>query len=120
MKFQLERLDGRNRFTGHGPGYVEVNGERIGRNVVVAVERLDVHSLSDGLSPEAMRAVANGRPELVLIGTGPAFRFPSRHLLAPLHGAGIGVEVMDTPAACRTFNILLGEGRSVVAALVVE
>ena len=58
-------------------------------------------------------------PEIVLLGTGAQFRFPEPALLAPLYKAGIGVEVMDTPAACRTYNILLGEGRNVVAALLV-
>ena len=54
-----------------------------------------------------------------IIGTGSTFTFPEPQLLAPLRNAGIGVEVMDTPAACRTYNILLGEGRNVVAALIV-
>jgi len=53
-----------------------------------------------------------------LIGTGARFQFPEPALLAPLQKAGIGVEVMDTQAACRTYNILLGEGRSVAAALI--
>ncbi len=60
------------------------------------------------------------RPEIVLLGCGARFRFPSPAVLAPLYGAGIGVEVMDTRAACRTYNILLSEGRRVVAALIVD
>jgi len=60
------------------------------------------------------------KPELVLIGTGAKFEFPEPARLAPLRSAGIGVEVMDTAAACRTYNILLGEGRGVVAALIVS
>ena len=59
------------------------------------------------------------RPEIVLLGTGAAFSFPEPRKLASLHQAGIGVEVMDTAAACRTYNILMAEGRNVVAALVV-
>jgi uncharacterized protein len=55
----------------------------------------------------------------VLLGTGATFIFPEPALLAPLRKAGIGVEVMDTAAACRTYNILLGEERNVVAALIV-
>ncbi len=59
-------------------------------------------------------------PEVLILGTGKAFGFPHPSVLAPLHAAGIGVEVMDTRAACRTYNILLGEGRRVVAAIIVE
>ena len=56
-------------------------------------------------------------PEVVLFGSGASLRFPPRELLAPLHRHGIGIEVMDTVAACRTFNILASEGRRVTAAL---
>lgn len=59
-------------------------------------------------------------PEVVLLGTGTTFRYPSPALLAPLTGRGIGVEVMDTGAACRTFNVLVAEGRQVVAAILLE
>lgn len=59
-------------------------------------------------------------PEIVLLGTGPSHRFPHPSLTANLMQAGIGVEVMGTAAACRTFNILLSEGRRVVAALLLH
>ena len=123
MKFHLERLEGRNRFTGHGPGYVEVNGERLTVSVVVGEDFLHrgwaAPSL-ERLGPDSIAPLLDRRPELVLLGTGAAFRFPPRDLLGPLHEAGVGVEVMDTPAACRTFNILLAEGRRVLAAVIVD
>ena len=59
-------------------------------------------------------------PEILLLGTGQRQRFPSRALLASLYEARIGHEVMDTRAACRTYNVLVGEGRSVAAALIIE
>lgn len=59
-------------------------------------------------------------PEVVLLGTGTTFRYPPPALLAPLSGRGIGVEVMDSGAACRTFNVLVAEGRQVVAAILLE
>ena len=59
-------------------------------------------------------------PELVLLGSGTRLRFVAPALLRPLIEQRIGVETMDTPAACRTFNILAGEGRRVVAALLIE
>ena len=58
-------------------------------------------------------------PEIVLLGTGDVQRFPHPRLLAPLGEAHVGIEAMDTSAACRTFNILVAEGRRVAAALTV-
>ena len=60
------------------------------------------------------------KPELVLIGTGSRQRFPKPELLKPLITAKIGFEIMDSQAACRTYNILVGEGRQVLLALLVE
>ena len=58
--------------------------------------------------------------EIVLIGTGKKLRFPPPEALRPLRDARIGFEVMDTAAACRTYNVLLGEGRQVAALLLLE
>jgi uncharacterized protein len=58
--------------------------------------------------------------ELVIFGSGKRLRFPPPHWLKSLIERGIGVETMDTPAACRTYNILASEGRKVVAALLIE
>ena len=60
------------------------------------------------------------RPELVIFGSGAKLRFPPPALLRALMAQRIGVETMDTLAACRTYNILAGEGRRVTAALVIE
>lgn len=60
------------------------------------------------------------RPEVVLLGTGSRMAFPSAAITQPLLGESIGLEVMDTQAACRTYNILAGEGRNVLAALIIE
>ncbi len=70
-----------------------------------------------GLVPAHLDALLDRQPDLVLLGTGGRLIFPAPEVLVPLQQAGIGVEVMDTPAACRTFNILASEDREVVAAL---
>ncbi len=67
-----------------------------------------------------MQQVAELDPEVVLFGAGDRLRFPSPALLEPLIERGIGVEVMDTKAACRTYNILAAEGRRVAAALIIS
>ena len=73
----------------------------------------------DALAEADFAALLAHKPEVVLLGTGATLRFPHPRLLAPLTDARVGVEVMDTPAACRTFNILSGEGRRAIAALIV-
>jgi uncharacterized protein len=121
MKFEREQPEGRNTFTGYGEGYVEVNRQRHRTSLLVSGDRLvtDWPARSvEALTADHLAALVELQPEVVLLGTGAAFRFPDPGLLAPLYQAGIGVEVMDTQAACRTYNILLGEGRRVVAALV--
>jgi uncharacterized protein len=72
------------------------------------------------LTAEHLSALAGFRGDVLVLGTGARQRFPSPQLLRPLVEAGIGIEIMDTPAACRTYNILVGEGRAVAAALIVE
>jgi uncharacterized protein len=122
VKIERDEAAGRNTFTGYGAGYVEVSGRRHHASLVVSGDRIVTEwpagSLED-LTADHLAAILELAPEIVLLGTGDAFRFPEPQLLAPLLKAGIGAEVMDTPAACRTYNILLGEGRNVVAALIV-
>jgi uncharacterized protein len=70
------------------------------------------------LTESHLELVLSLDPELVLLGTGAKQQFPAMEILTALHRAQIGVEIMDTAAACRTFNILVAEGRHVVAALI--
>jgi uncharacterized protein len=64
--------------------------------------------------------VLSMQPEIILLGTGTTLRFPSVQLSGSILATGTGFEVMDTAAACRTYNILLSEKRKVVAALLLE
>jgi uncharacterized protein len=121
LKIERDQAEGKNTFTGYGEGYVEVNRMRHTASLVVSGSRVvtDWPATSvEGLGADHFAAILDLKPEIVLLGTGPTFKFPEPARLAPLHKAGLGVEVMDTPAACRTYNILLGEGRNVVAALI--
>jgi uncharacterized protein len=74
----------------------------------------------EGLEPSHFAQMVDLKPELILIGTGNKQRFPSPELLKTLISAKIGFEIMDSQAACRTYNILVGEGRQVLLALIVE
>jgi len=122
VKIEREQAEGRNLFTAYGEGWVEVNRKRYAASLVVSGDRViadwPIASVAE-LSPDHLAAILELAPEIVLLGTGRTLTFPDRARLAPLYKSGLGVEVMDTQAACRTYNILLGEGRKVVAALMV-
>ena len=72
----------------------------------------------DNLITSHLSEIIALKPELVLLGTGARLKFPAHSILAEIHQQRIGVEVMDTAAACRTYNILMAEGRFVVAGLI--
>ncbi len=120
MKFHLQTTAGQNLFTGHGAGYVAINGTRYTRSLLVTPDRLvDDWPATDfaSLSTEHFEQFLALKPDLVLLGTGATLRFPRPELARSLHAARIGLEVMDNAAVCRTYNILLAEGRNVVAAV---
>lgn len=112
-----------NTVTAHGAGYVAINGERYERSLIVAPERIETDwgpPTPDALTQEDFLRLAAFECDVLLLGTGRRQRFPARPLLEPLRSRGRVVEIMDTPAACRTYNILLAEGRAVAAALIIE
>lgn len=123
MKFQPDHLAGTNAITRHEPGALWVGNQRFDRSVLVPW-RGDVKPWApakvDQLSSEDFDAVLALKPELVIFGSGPRLRFVPPALLRSLIDSGIGVETMDTAAACRTYNVLVAEGRSAVAALLLE
>ena len=122
MKFHLNAGTG-NLFTAYGPGYVEINKVRHESNLVVFPDHIASDWATggfDGLVAEDFTSLLEWKPEIVLLGTGAAIRFPHPRLYAGLTAARIGVDVMDVQAACRTFNVLAAEGRRVAAALIVR
>lgn len=122
LKIERAASEGQHHFTGYGDGWVEIDGARVTAGALVSARDLVTGwgpASIDGLQAAHVEAIAALAPEVVLLGTGPALRFPHPALLAPLHDRRIGVEVMDTRAACRTYNILLAEERRVVAAIIV-
>lgn len=120
MKMRADRIDGQNAIARHGPEGVIVNGVEHTESIVVPwtgpIEPWRVDGF-DALTAEHFERVAALHPELVIFGSGPRIRFAAAAVLRPLIDARIGFETMDTAAACRTYNVLLAEGRSVVAAL---
>ncbi|MDR2195749.1 MAG: Mth938-like domain-containing protein [Gallionellaceae bacterium] len=119
MKLHLTTSTNEKLFTASGAGYVSVNGKRYEHSVVVTPEQVltDWRPAFDALDESHFDALLALDPEVLLLGTGERLRFPPPHLYKKLVNARIGVECMDTPAACRTYNILMAEGRRVVAAV---
>ncbi|NBT53722.1 MAG: hypothetical protein EBT05_02265 [Betaproteobacteria bacterium] len=107
----------------YGLGWIGVAGEKIVHSLVLGSrgERLDWNCQSfDELGVAHFAQLADLGPELVIFGSGQRLRFPQAAWLRPLIEQGVGVETMDTQAACRTYNILAGEGRHVIVALLLE
>jgi len=111
---------GQNVIRSYARGQVTINREIYRTSVLVSPERIVADWPPQSfvaLAPAHFEPVAALAPEIVLIGTGARLRFPPPGLVEPLARAGIGFEIMDTGAACRTYNVLMAEGRRVVAAL---
>lgn len=122
MKLQPDRFD-QPSISGYGPGWVGIDGERVTHSVVIASQgqRFDWNcggfAELDGAHFERLAALD---VEMVIFGSGARLRFPRPDWIAPLVLRQIGLETMDTQAACRTYNILAGEGRRIAAALLLE
>jgi uncharacterized protein len=122
MKFHLQTA-GNLLVTGMGEGWIRINADEHRASLILTPDAVIAgwaNAGFDALGEADFAALLAHSPEIVLLGTGPTQRFPHPRLLRALHEARVGVEAMDTRAACRTYNILTGEGRRVVAALVVE
>ena len=119
MKLHASVPGAANVINAYGEGYVMVNGERRSSSVVVMADRIEQWRPSsfDTLEPEDFEFLKALGVEIVLLGTGARQRFPHPRYTAELAKAGIGLEVMDLQAACRTYNILVAEERKVAAAL---
>ena len=120
MKLHLADTAEKKLFTAHARDHVMVGGERYDSSIVVLAEEVrsdwDVSGF-EALSEAHFSYFLALRPDVLLFGSGATQRFPHPRLYRQLTEAGIGVEFMDTPAACRTYNVLVAEGRRVVAAI---
>ena len=123
MKLHATQTAHLNTITGYGEDYVEVNAQARRSSLLLMPEAVFedwpvVHFVD--LTPEHFAAIAALKPEVALFGSGATLRFPHPRLTQPLVDAGIAIETMDMRAACRTYNILMAEGRRVALALLIE
>jgi uncharacterized protein len=123
VKLHSDPQSSQNTITGYGIGYIEVNKTAYPHALMVQpdgdVLPWNVEDQAE-LSVEHFAKLAALKPELVIIGTGKQQLFLKPNLLQPLIQAKIGFEMMDSQAACRTYNILMSEGRKVLAAILLE
>ena len=122
MKFTADTAQG-NIIRSYSPGEIKLRDATLNTNVIIsqdrviadweppAIERLSIADFAPALEQ---------KPEILLFGTGRGQQFPDIALLTDIMRSGTAIEVMETAAACRTYNVLLGEFRAVVAALLVE
>jgi len=123
MKLSIEKPGGIHLVRGYSAAGVRIDDRVYAASVVVnattVIEGWPPRAISETTEADLQR-VLELQPEILLLGTGRRQEFPPQPLLALLYGARVGFEVMDTGAACRTYNVLVGEGRNVAAALIVE
>jgi uncharacterized protein len=121
MKLHLTQADGKQLITGYSKEWISINNLVYPQSLVVLPDELllnwDVSDF-DSLNQENFECLLTYQPEVILLGTGSTHRFIRLHLIQALAAANIPVECMTTDAACRTYNILMAEGRKVAAALI--
>jgi uncharacterized protein len=122
MKFQPDSISVQS-ISGYGPGWIGLGNEKITASVVIGSrgERFNwACNCFEELTAEHFAQLAALNTELVIFGSGSRIRFPQTAWIRPLIDKQTGIETMDTQAACRTYNILAGEGRNVAVALLLE
>lgn len=122
MKFHLDAPGGVNLVRGYGPGALRVGEATHSTSVILTATTVIAPwrpAVAEDITLADLEPLLGLGVEVVLLGTGPRQRFPDPRVLGALYERRIGVEVMDTSAACRTYNVLVAEGRSVAAALIV-
>ncbi len=120
MELSLSDLNDGYAVQSYAEGLVVINQQPHSRSLIVMPDRVITDWRPDSfedLADEDFQYLADLEPEIVVLGTGARQRFPSPALYTPIMTRGIGFEIMDTAAACRTYNILMSEGRRIAAAL---
>lgn len=123
MTLTLDENKANYQIRAYKPGFIQVNEQTLTHSIIISSDKLidnwEPQHISE-LRPEHLNAIAAMRPAILLIGTGEKLEFPPIETYGNLINQGVGVEIMDTRAACRTFAALSAEGRNVVAALIIK
>ncbi len=121
MGVTIDTNERRNAIRAYEPGLFNVNGHALESDIIIHRDKLELIELPDTLAEfdlaNVAKAVRETAPDMVIFGTGERRENPSAELMRQMALLGVGYEVMDTGAACRTYNLLLGDGRPVLAFL---
>ncbi len=120
MEISLDTGTASYRIQAYGEQSIQIAGQCYSQNLIVAPENLLVpwtpHAIAE-LNSQDLAEILKFAPEVVILGTGKQLVFPTHEVLTPLLECGLSPEIMDTGAACRTYNLLMSEGRQVVAGI---
>jgi len=122
MKLSIDYNTSRYTINAYEPGQIKVNNQSYEKSLLISPESLHLQwqpAHIDDLDEAHIDFILELKPEIILLGTGRQLKFPDQRLIARAMTQGIGFEVMDTGAACRTFNVLSAEDRNVIAALII-
>ncbi|MBE9568074.1 MAG: Mth938-like domain-containing protein [Proteobacteria bacterium] len=123
MKFAQDSQDDGYVITAYDSDSIAINGKTFRQSLIIAPTRLHQDWEADTigqLQQPHIDTVLSFEPELIIIGTGNKLVFPAVEIYSEIIRRGIGVDFMDTGAACRTYNILMSEGRNVVAGIIIS
>lgn len=123
MKLHPDKPNQQHVVTAYEPGSIAINGRVLAHSLLLMPDHLDEHWGPDAyaaLAADHLNQLTAFPCDVLLLGTGSRQRFPAPAMLRPLIESGRGFEIMDTAAACRTYNLLVAEGRIVLAALIIE
>lgn len=121
--FDLDENSAKYQIRAYKPGFLQINETIFTHSVILTADKVIENwapQLIEELTPDALQAAAALKPDILLIGTGSQLVFLAPTIYGELINQGIGVEIMDTRAACRTFNALTSENRRVAAALIIR
>ncbi|MGC1853854.1 MAG: Mth938-like domain-containing protein [Candidatus Aquirickettsiella sp.] len=122
MELNLDTGEGRYQIRAYDKDFIQINEQKIHHSLIVMPDQLIAawppHSIAD-LTAENLQLIIDLSPSIVLLGSGENLAFPDPMLLNIFNQQKIGIEVMNNGAACRTYSVLMSEGRSVAAALLI-
>jgi uncharacterized protein len=123
MQFNLDMGEGQNQIRAYEPGKITINDKVYQTSVIVTPAQIipdwEIRHCNQ-LTEQHINTLLELKPDVILLGTGEDLIFPNTDILMPLTQNAVGIEVMTTAAACRTYNVLMAEGRNVVAAMIIR